>query len=144
MLMLAGISLLCSFLILPSKSETIKWIEECLKGRFNSAPGNTKLKKWELSLSDKGFFRIRKFYSGGKQEYYSFNVSRFNDLHYIGSVNGGELLIKTVSDDVIVQTYNDPKGNVDSMSSKVVVPLLNVEPELLDSLRNSFFSLKSE
>ena len=142
--MLAGLSLLCSFLMLPSKSETVKWIEDCLKGRFNSAPGNAKLKKWELSLSDKGFFRLRKFYPKGKQEYFSFNVSRFNDLDYIGSVDGGELWIKTVSDDIIVQTYNDPKGNIDSMSSKVVIPLLNVEPELLDSLRNGFFSLKSE
>jgi len=142
--MLAGLSLLCSFLMLPSKGETLKWIEDCLKERFNSASGVAKLKKWELSLSDKGFFRLRKFYPGGKQEYYSFNVSRFNDLDYIGAADGGELLIETIGDDIIVQTYNDPKGNIDSMSSKVVIPLLNAEPELLDSLRNGFFLLKQE
>ncbi len=142
--MFAGLTLLCSFLMLPSKRETIKWIEGCLNQRFKSASGVAKLKKWELSLSDKGFFRLRKFYPGGKQEYYSFNVSRFSDLDYIGAVEGGELLIKTIGDDIIVQTYNDPKGNIDSMSSKVIIPLLNVEPELLDSLRNGFFSLKQE
>jgi hypothetical protein len=136
--------LLCSYTFKVLKDDEGKWIQDHLRACFDSSLGAVKLKKWEISLSEKGFFRLRKFYPNGKQEYYSFNVRRFNDLGYLGTAFNGEIIIKTVSDDIIVQTYNDPKGNIDSMSAKLSIPVVNVEPEMLDSLKSKLFELKGK
>jgi len=108
------------------------WIESCFKAHFDPAQ---KLKKWELSVNKQGFFRFRKFHLTGKQEYFSLNLARVKDFQYWGTVDAGEIIVQTKGEDVIVQTYNDPKGNVDSMSNCVKIPVINIEPELLDSLR---------
>ena len=70
----------------------------------------SKMKKYDLLISNDGFIRYRKYLQNGHQEYYSFNVLRFQDLDYIGSTSVGTLILKTQGEDVIVQTYNDPKG----------------------------------
>jgi hypothetical protein len=103
-----------------------------------------KLKKWELILTDDSFIRLRKIYSNGKQEYYSFHLHRFNDMDYLGTSNAGMLNLKTEDADIIVQTYNDRKGNVDSMTSVLSIPVRNMEPEKLDSLRNALLFFKAK
>lgn len=126
--------MLCGYTFRRAYNDDFKWIQQCLTGCFNASSGNVKLKKWELSLTNKGFFRLRKFFPNGKQEYFSFNVKRFNDLNYLGTTESGDIVIKTLSDDIIVQTYNDPRGNIDSMAVSLKIPVVNIEPETLDSL----------
>jgi hypothetical protein len=103
-----------------------------------------KLKKFDLLLTDNGFIRYRKYLSSGKQEYYSFSLLRFKDLTYLGTTESGYLLLQTIDDDVIVQTYNDQKGNIDSMSRSLALPLKNIEPEVLQLIRENLLKIKRE
>jgi hypothetical protein len=82
--------------------------------------------------------------SGGKQEYYSFNLQKFNDLDYSGNTYSGILQLKTIADDIIVQTRNDRKGDVDSMTTVLNIPVKNMEPERLDSLREALNYFKEK
>jgi hypothetical protein len=121
--------------------ETWKWLQRCLLQSFNqSADGN--LKKWELSVTPEGFFRFKKYFPSGKQEYYSFNFTRLKDVGFYGTSASGDIIFKTKEDDIIVQTYNDPAGNIDSMSTTLILPVLNMEPERLDSLRTTILMFK--
>ena len=63
-------------------------------------------------------------------------------MDYIGTNVRGTICLKTMGDDVIVQTYNDPKGNVDSMSTSVKIPVRGLEAEQLDSLLTNLMYLK--
>jgi hypothetical protein len=118
-----------------SSPANFRWAENFVKNCFDANAGNQKLKKWELSITDNGFFRFRKFHMNGKQEYFSFNLKRFDDLNYLGTEEVGEIVLKTRQDDIIVQTYNDPKGNIDSMARELRIPVLKVQAEMLDSLK---------
>jgi hypothetical protein len=52
--------------------------------------------------------------------------------------------LKTKADDIIVQTYNDRHGDVDSMTTVLNIPVKNIEPERLDSLREAFNYFKAK
>ena len=56
-------------------------------------------------------------------------------MAYIGTTVSGTLQLKTIADDIIVQTYNDPKGDIDSMATELDLPMKNIEPNRLDSLQ---------
>jgi hypothetical protein len=103
-----------------------------------------KLKKVEISLTPDNFVRLRKTYAKNMQEYYSFNLHRFNDMDYLGSSTSGTLSLKTMADDIIVQTYNDRHGDIDSMTTVLDIPVKNMEPERLDSLREAFNYFKTK
>jgi hypothetical protein len=47
-----------------------------------------------------------------------------------------------VNDDIIVQTYDDPKGNIDSMATTLTIPVKDMTPEKLDSLNDALDFLK--
>jgi hypothetical protein len=119
------------------------WANKCLYQSYDPS-ADAKLKKWELSITTDYFIRLRKTYAKGKQEYYSFNLHNFNDMDYFGSANKGTLQLKTTADDIIVQTYNDRKGDVDSMTTVLNIPVKNMEPERLDSLREALNYFKSK
>jgi hypothetical protein len=121
----------------------LMWVNRCLSQSYDSS-ADTKLKKVELTVTGDSFIRLRKTYAKGKQEYYSFNLHQFNDMDYFGSINGGTLQLKTMADDIIVQTRNDRKGDVDSMTTVLNIPVKNMEPERLDSLREAFNYFKSK
>lgn len=101
-----------------------------------------KIRKCELLLSDEGFLRYRKTYISGKQEYYSLNITRISSMDYIGDTGSGNLLLKTMEDDVIVQTFNDRNGNVDSMATHFRLDLHAVEPEDLVALQDDILGMK--
>ena len=101
-----------------------------------------KVRNCELLLSNEGFLRYRKTYISGKQEYYSLNIIRVSSVNYLGDTDSGNLLIKTMEDDVIVQTFNDREGNIDSMATHFRLDLHSVEPEDLVALQNDILGMK--
>ena len=121
----------------------LTWVNKCLSQSYDPS-GDALLKKWELSVTKDSFIRLRKTYAKGKQEYYSFNLHQFNDMDYLGSTQSGTLELKTIADDIIVQTRNDRKGDVDSMTTVLNIPVKNMEPERLDSLREALNYFKGK
>jgi hypothetical protein len=117
-----------------SEQEMLSWSNKCLTECYDPS-GQAKLKKWELVLTDDAFIRLRKTYTNGKQEYFSFQLHRFTDMDYLGSTVNGTLQLKAVADDIIVQTYNDPREDIDTMATQLNIPVKNMEPEQLDSLQ---------
>ena len=123
-----------SFKAEMTEQEMLTWSNKCLAESYDPS-GEAKLKKWDITLTDDAFVRLRKVYSDGMQTYYSFQLRRFNDMAYIGTTVSGTLQLKTIADDIIVQTYNDPKGDIDSMATQLDLPVKNIEPDRLDSLQ---------
>jgi hypothetical protein len=133
--------LLYGFNWMYDKQQTINWGNQCLSQSYD-ASGEPRLKKWELLFTTDAFLRLRKTYQSGRQEYYSLKLHRFKDMDYLGSSTRGTVRIKTLADDIIVQTYNDPKGNVDSMTTSLNIPVKNMDAERLDSLYQALNYLK--
>lgn len=138
----AGLIVWCTAFRADPEFNAIQWSQTWLSRCFDPFADNIRLKKWELSISNEGFFRLRKHFPNGKQEYFSFYLKRFDDMNYIGTTGAGTILLKTQNQDIIVQTYNDPKGNIDSMTNILPLPVKNIEPEQLDSLQHTLASLK--
>jgi hypothetical protein len=65
-------------------------------------------------------------------------------MDYTGTAESGTLQLKTMADDIIVQTYNDKKGDIDSMATELDIPVKNMAPERLDSLRKAFNYFKGK
>ncbi|HEY4322649.1 MAG TPA: hypothetical protein VGN20_01650 [Mucilaginibacter sp.] len=121
----------------------LSWTNKCLAQSYDSS-GDAKLKKWDLAITNDDFIRLRKTYQKGKQVYYSFNLNKLNGMDYFGDAFKGTIRLKAVEDDIIVQTYNDRKGDVDSMTTVMNIPVKNMPAERLDSLQQAlnYFKLK--
>lgn len=132
----------CGFKAAPSITEVLAWSNHCLNQYYDQS-ADDKLKKLELTISDNYFLRLRKTYQTGKQEYFSMKMHSFDDLDYSGTPASGTLIIRTKADDIIVQTYNDRKGNIDSMATQLNIPVRNIDVEQIDSLHNALLSLKN-
>jgi hypothetical protein len=135
-------TLLVSITIAPDAQQWLNWSNKTL-ARVYDPSGDAKLKKWELTVTDDYFLRLRKIFQNGKQEYYSCQLHRFDDLDYIGTTTSGLLKINTKADDIIVQTYNDRAGDVDSMATSFTIPVKNMQAEQVDSLRNALLFFKN-
>ncbi|MEJ5994416.1 hypothetical protein WG904_08305 [Pedobacter sp. Du54] len=118
--------------------ESTEIIEHTLLKHYDSSVDGAALKRFELQVTNNGFCKYKKIYANGKTEFFSFNLSRFKDIEYYGSIERGELLLYTNSDDVIVQTHNDRKGDVDSMATHMVIPLKEVDQDVLNNLAKQF------
>ncbi len=140
LLTLSGIVSLC---FVADDLEMITWTNKCFAQTFDATTGD-KLKKFEWQLTNDAFIRLRKTYQNNKQEYFSFHLHHLNDMSYLGDATSGTLQFKTTEDDIIVQTYNDRKGNVDSMASVLNIPVKNMGAERLDSLHTivEYFKVK--
>lgn len=117
-----------------SLDENWKWIQRCLLQSFNEF-AEAPLKKWDLTVSSEGFFRLRKYFTSGKQEYFAFRLNKIKSLNYVENADSGMILFETVGDDIIVQTYNDPKGNIDSMSTVLSLTVLKIDTQTFDTLK---------
>ncbi len=126
-----------------NEQQMLTWSNKYFSTSYDPS-GEAKLKKWELVLTDDSFIRFRKTYQNGKQEYFSLYLQRLDDMNYLGTASTGVLQLKAKSDDIIVQTYNDKKGDVDSMANVLSIPVKNMEPERLDSLRNALNYFKGK
>ena len=116
------------------EQEMLTWGNKCLMQSFDPST-DTKLKKWELELTPDAFLRMRKTYQNGKQEYFSLHLHRMVDMSYLGTTDAGTLQLQTIADDIIVQTYKDKKGDLDTLATTLSIPVKNMQPERLDSLR---------
>jgi len=126
-----------------NEQDWLTWTNRCLSESYDPS-GDANLKKWELNLTNDYFIRLRKTYQRGKQDYYSFNLHQLNNMDYLGGTNSGILQLKTVADDIIVQTYNDRHGDVDSMATVLNIPVKNMGPERLDSLQEALNYFKGK
>ena len=122
----------------------LNWANKFLSETYDPSV-EPKLKKYEIMLTPDHFIRLRKTYQHGKQEYYSLNVKHLLNMNYIvGAANTDTLQVTTKADDIIVQTYNDPKGDVDSMATTLNVPVKKTAQPGLDSLRQVLNFLKAK
>jgi len=128
-------------------NETLQDIAKRTQLRLNALHNpdreGLKLKQCELLLSETGFLRYRRTHTNGKQEYFSFNLSRIKSINYLGNNISGELAIETIEDDIIVQTFNDRRGNVDSMATHFNLSLNEAEAEDLNALQNDLLEMKA-
>ena len=125
---------LMAFSIPADLFEETAFIQKMLKDHYDEIAIKPALKRYELNVTNSGFCRYKRFYASGKVEYFSFNLIKFAAIDYYGTDKAGDLLLRTLGDDVIVQTYNDRQGDVDSMASYMAIPLKNVEAEQLSEL----------
>lgn len=114
--------------------EPTVYIQQFLTKFYDGELQNKQVKRYEINVTNTGFCRYRKFYSNGKEEYFAFNLSRYKQLDYYGTTIRGDLYIRTKNDDVIVQTRNDRKGEVDSTATYLVIPIKDVDVEQLNLL----------
>jgi len=119
------------------------WTYKCLMQSYDAST-DAKLKKFEFTVTADAFIRLRKIYPKEKEEFYSFNLHNLKDMDYSGNTARGILELKTKADDIICQTKNDRKGDVDSMTTVLNIPVRNMEPERLDSLREAFDYFKAK
>lgn len=110
------------------------FIHDFLNKHYNDETPNENLKSYELKITNTGFCRYRKVFSNGKEEFFAVNLSRINKIDYYGTIKNGELLLKTLNDDVIVQTRRDKTGDIDTMATCLIIPLKNIEVEQLNEL----------
>jgi hypothetical protein len=125
------------------EQEWLNWSNKCLAESYNPPP-DVKLKKWEIALTSDYFLRLRKTYQHERQEYFSFNVHRLTDVEYLGNDTTGTLKMSTLADDIIVQTYEDPKGDLDSMATALELPVKNMSPARVDSLKMALNYFKAK
>jgi hypothetical protein len=123
-----------SFTTNADEQQMLDWSNRCFSESYDPS-GDVKLKKCDWTLTPDAFIRLRKTYENGREEYFSFQLHRLNNMNYLGTTDGGKLQFTTNADDIIVQTYNDRKGDIDSMATELDIPVKNMQPERLDSLQ---------
>lgn len=124
--------------------ESTQIIQNTLTKYYDSSVEGTTLKRYELNVTNSGFCKYKKVYANGKTEFFSFNLSRFKGIEYYGSTLRGELHLYTNNDDVIVQTHNDKNGDVDSMATHMVIPLKEIDQDVLNSLSSQLLLAKAK
>ena len=122
--------------------EMAGFIQQSLNKYYNKNAESGAIKRVDLQITNTGFCRYKKYFTNGKTEYFAFNVNRLKSIDYLGTENTGNLLFRTLEDDVIVQTYNDKKGDIDTMGTYVTIPLKNINAEDLNQISAKILDLK--
>ncbi|MES2418393.1 MAG: hypothetical protein V4541_09405 [Bacteroidota bacterium] len=128
----------CGF---ETADESTDIIQQLLIKYYDSTAEGDAIKRYELKVTNTGFCRYKKVYTTGKTEFFAFNLSRFRSMDYYGASSNGTLYLRTKNDDVIVQTRNDRKGDIDSMRNYIVVPLKGIDVADLNILLAQFKQL---
>jgi hypothetical protein len=146
-LRMSVLALLClvfyAFSALDPLNEQTIYVQKKLIEHYDADQDGASVKSYELKVTNSGFCRYKRHFSNGKIEYFSFNISKFKNMDYVGNTSNGKIYLETLSDDVIVQTYNDKRGDVDSMASCMKIPLRNIEPEDLNDFTEKFQAVNS-
>ncbi|MBD1366771.1 hypothetical protein IDJ77_23370 [Mucilaginibacter sp. ZT4R22] len=144
LVLLAIMPLAYGFAAFMDEQQWVNWGNKALVESYDPS-GEPNIIKWEIMLTTDHFIRLRKTYQQGNQEYYSFNIKRLNSLNYLpGNDLTDTLQVQTKTDDIIIQTYNDPAGDLDSMATTLNIPVKKLVPGRLDSLKQglSFLRMK--
>ncbi|WP_443939881.1 hypothetical protein [Pedobacter sp. MW01-1-1] len=128
---------LCAFSVLETTEEYLIYLQKTFTEHYDFGQESNQIKKYELNVTNNGFCRYKRYFANGKMEYFAFKLSKFKEMDYYGSTVSGKLYLRTKGDDVIVQTYNDKSGDVDSMAMELIIPLKNIEAEDLNKIRES-------
>ncbi|UKT64529.1 hypothetical protein [Pedobacter mucosus] len=132
---------LCMFFLAFSSPDPLEqyigFLQKSFTDHYDSNQEINQVKRYELNITSNGFCRYKRYYLSGKTEYFSFKLSKFKDLDYYGDTKTGKLFLYTKGDDVIVQTYRDRGGDVDSMATKIIIPVKNLEPEDLNQIKEN-------
>jgi len=128
---------LCAFSDPETLEQYVGFLQKSLTEHYDFSQESSQIKRYELNITNNGFCRYKRYFNNGKTEYFAFKLSKFKDMDYYGNTSAGKLHIKTKGDDVIVQTYKDRGGDVDSMATQVVIPLKNMEAEDLNLIRDN-------
>lgn len=94
----------------------------------------TNVSKTKLEVTPNGFIRYTESFKNGKQYYTSLKLDKFSNMNYLGTDQYGSLIFHSIKNDVIVQTYHDRAGDVDSMSNHLDIPMEATTPEQLNAL----------
>jgi len=125
--------------------EQTAFLQKMLTEHYDKDAGSVQIKRYELNVTNTGFCRYKRFFAKGKVEYFSFNLVKFKDIDYYGTDKKGYLYIRTIGDDVIVQTYNDKRGgDIDSMASYMSIPLKNVEAQDLIAISERMIKMNAQ
>lgn len=135
---------LCAFSDPESMEQCASYLHKTFTDHYDNSQESDRIKRYELNVTNNGFCRYKRYFNNGKTEYFAFKLSKFKDMDYYGTTTSGKLYIHTKGDDVIVQTYKDRGGDVDSMATQVIIPLKNMEAEDLNLIRDNLNKINAE
>lgn len=133
----------CAFSDPESITQYIDSLQKSFTDHYDAEQEISQVKRYEFNVTNNGFCRYKRYFSNGKTEYFAFKLSKFKDMDYVGTTVSGQLYLYTKGDDIIVQTYKDRGGDVDSMATRLMVPLKNMEPEDLNLIRENLTKICS-
>jgi hypothetical protein len=143
-----GVSLLVLLSLFAfSSPDVLECLQACQdKLNLNYAPelDRVQVKKVDFQLTKEGFFRYRRTLANGRQEYFAFNLSQLEDLDYLGTTQSGFLVLHTRPESVIVQTFRDSRGNIDSMANELRLPLKGMQADDLAQLHTCFMQVRDK
>jgi len=132
---------LCSFCNFSILADEAQYLEQKLMEHYDISQEGPDILSYELQVTNSGFCRYKRHYADGKTDYFSFNTLKFKKLDYSGTTKSGRLYLYTIKDDVIVQTFNDTKGDIDSMATYLSIPLKDMKSVDLADLTEKFRQL---
>ncbi|MFM6954899.1 MAG: hypothetical protein ACKOWL_07925 [Sphingobacteriaceae bacterium] len=143
-----GTSLMVLLALLAfSSPDLLECLQACQdKLSVNYAPelDHVQVKKADIQLTKEGFFRYRRTLSSGKQEYFAFNLSQLEELDYLGTSQSGFLVLHTRPESIIVQTFHDSRGNIDSMANEVRLPLKGMLVEDITQMNSCLLEVRDK
>jgi hypothetical protein len=138
--------LLYGFAAFMDEQAWVDWGNRALTEAYDPS-GEPDIAHWEITLTTDHFIRIRKTYQQGNQAYYSFNIKRISAMDYqraAADTLTDSLQIRTLTDDIIIQTFDDPNGDLDSIATSLKIPVAKLAPGRLDSLKEAITFLKKK
>lgn len=136
-------TLLCAFSDPELMEQYVGFLQKSFTDHYDINQDVKQIKRYELNITNNGFCRYKRYFHNGKTEYFAFKLAKFKDLEYYGNTTTGKLYLRTKGDDVIVQTYKDRGGDVDSMATEIIIPVKNMEPEDLNGIRENLTKICS-
>lgn len=140
--LLPAVCLFCGFHTV-SLSELSSSTEVLLKKLVQTDIGSG-VKEQKVEITAEGFLRLRRKLQSGKEEYFSFHFSRYQEMDYTGTTENGYANILVADTNVIVQTFHDPAGNIDSMATHLKIGFQQCSAEELSQLASQFTQLRKE
>lgn len=119
-------------------SSPISSLQENLQNCVASVPS----RKVHIEIAANGILRYYVTYKSGKEEVFSLNLAHYKDLTYLGTAQSGVMVIHAKDDQVIAQTYHDPKGDTDSLNTEMQIQVEGVSAEQINSIHQDLNILK--